>query len=264
MRTTAIMNLKGGTAKTVTAINLAAILARDYAQRVLLVDADSQANLTEFVTEGLPDGISLGGFSDLLRGTEAFPMPTKMQNVKILAADATLMELDVTAATSGLAHPMALADFLDTVEDRFDWCVIDCPPAFSAGALAALAAADEVVIPMKLDAFGIRGMANLMEQIMNMRRVNADLEVAGVLPTMVYPDGTQKNQLIALRLGMQMEGIRTFHQVRRSAKVDETTFSQTPLIVLSPKGKATHDYKVFVHNLIEICEGQEGSDDDGI
>ena len=152
MRTTAIMNLKGGTAKTVTAINMAAILARDYAQRVLLVDADSQANLTEFVTEGLPDGISLGGFSDLLRGTEAFPMPTKMQNVKILAADATLMELDVTATTTGLAHPMALADFLDTVEDRFDWCVIDCPPAFSAGALAALAAADEVVIPMKLDA----------------------------------------------------------------------------------------------------------------
>ena len=49
MRTTAIMNMKGGTAKTVTAINLAAILAHDYALRVLLVDADSQANLTEFV-----------------------------------------------------------------------------------------------------------------------------------------------------------------------------------------------------------------------
>ena len=48
MRTTAIMNLKGGTGKTVTAINMAAILAKDYDQRVLLVDADSQANLTQF------------------------------------------------------------------------------------------------------------------------------------------------------------------------------------------------------------------------
>ena len=76
--------------------------------------------------------------------------------------------------------------------------------------------------------------------------------------------GFKRADDIALRLGMQMEGIRTFHQVRRSAKVDETTFSQTPLIVLSPKGKATHDYKVFVHNLIEICEGQEGSDDNGV
>ncbi len=257
MRTVCIMNLKGGTAKTVTAINLAAILARDYAQRVLLVDADSQANLTEFVTEGLPDGISLGGFSDLLRGAEAFPMPTKMQNVKILAADATLMELDVTATTTGLAHPMALADFLDTVEDRFDWCVIDCPPAFSAGALAALAAANEVVIPMKLDAFGIRGMANLMEQIMNMRRVNADLEVAGVLPTMVYPDPEQQKALEDLRFRLARAQIRTFRRIRRSPKVDQSTFAQEALIYSSPKGKITHDYKYFVHELVGDEEGGE-------
>lgn len=244
------MNLKGGTAKTVTAINMAAILARDYAQRVLLVDADSQANLTEFVTEGLPDGISIGGFSDLLRGTEAFPMPTKMQNVKILAADATLMELDVTAASNGLAHPMALADFLDTVEDRFDWCVIDCPPSFSAGALAALAAADEVVIPMKLDAFGIRGMANLMEQTRNMRRINPDLEVAGVLPTMTYPDQAQIDAERELRDSLAGLRLRTFNHIRRSALVDKSTFSQEPLITSSPKSKTLRDYRIFAKRLI--------------
>ena len=257
MRTVCIMNLKGGTAKTVTAINLAAILARDYAQRVLLVDADSQANLTEFVTEGLPDGISLGGFSDLLRGAEAFPMPTKMQNVKILAADATLMELDVTAASSGIARPMALADYLDTVQDRFDWCIIDCPPAFSAGALAALAASDEVLIPMKLDAFGIRGMANLMEQIMNMRRINADLEVSGVLPTMVYPDSAQQKVESDLRDRLTRAGIRTFRRIRRSPKVDQSTFAQEALIYSSPKSKTTHDYKAFVRQLIGDEEGGE-------
>ena len=66
------MNLKGGTGKTITAINVGAIMAREWAQRVLLADADSQANLTEFVTDGLlPDGISLGGMTDLLQKTGA-------------------------------------------------------------------------------------------------------------------------------------------------------------------------------------------------
>ena len=72
------MNLKGGTAKTVTAINAGAILAADYGLRVLLIDADSQANLTEFI--GITaDGINLGGFADLLRGQTAFPIPTKIR-----------------------------------------------------------------------------------------------------------------------------------------------------------------------------------------
>ena len=239
------MNLKGGTAKTVTAINTAAILARDHAQRILLVDADSQANLTEFVSNGLPDGLSIGGFADLLRGQPAYPLP----------ADETLMALDVSAASSGAAKALALADWLETVEDRFDWCIVDCPPAFSAGAMAALAAADEVVIPMKLDAFGIRGMANLLEQIRNMRKVNRDLEVAGVLPTMYYADPTQAEAKQKLRMSLTAARIRMFHHIRRSTRVDDMTFAQSPLIVSSPKSKATHDYKVFARDLMDLAEG---------
>lgn len=250
MRTTAIMNLKGGTAKTVTAINLAAILAHDYAQRVLLVDADSQANLTEFVSCGPVDNLTPGGFADLLRGMHPFAMPTKIQNVKILMGDSSLMELDVTAASSGVANPMALAEYLETVDDRIDWCIVDCPPAFSAGAIAALAAANEVVIPMKLDAFGIRGAANLLEQIRNMRRVNPDLEVAGVLPTMTYPDPTQIDAETKLRDTLAALRIRTFNHIRRSALVDRSTFSQEALITASPKSKTLRDYRIFAKRLI--------------
>lgn len=249
MRTVCIMNLKGGTAKTVTAINLAAILARDYAQRVLLVDADSQANLTEFVTCS-PEGTFPVGFADLLRGIHPFAMPTKIQNVKILMGDSSLMELDVTAASSGVANPMALAEYLETVDDRFDWCIVDCPPAFSAGAIAALAAANEVVIPMKLDAFGIRGVANLLEQIRNMRRINPDLEVAGVLPTMTYPDQAQIDAERELRDSLSGLRLMTFNHIRRSPLVDKSTFSQEPLITSSPKSKTLRDYRIFAKKLI--------------
>ena len=257
MRTTAIMNMKGGTAKTVTAINLAAILAHDYALRVLLVDADSQANLTEFVMEGAAAECIPGGLSDLLRGKDGKVLPTKIRNVSIIAGDLDLMDLDVSSAYRGISHPMALRSFLETVEDRFEWCVIDCPPAFSAAAMEALIAADDVVIPLKLDAFGIRGLANIMEQIRNMKRLNSGLSIAGVLPTMYYPDELQSKAEIELRQSLRLSGIRCFRHIRRSNKMDGSTFDQRPLIDYSPKSKSCYEYKLFVHDLLA------GGEDDG-
>ena len=262
MRTTAIMNLKGGTAKTITAINLASILARDYAMRVLLVDADSQANLTEFVSKTPPARITPGGFADLLRGLEGLPAETKMKNIWLLEGDETLMGLDITSAGNGSADPMALASFLEqqAIRDWFDWCIIDCPPAFSAGAMAALVAATEVVIPTKIDAFGIRGIPNLLEQIRNMRRINPDLEVAGVLPTMFYQTPQQRDAEQQLRKSLAHGKIRCFHHIRRSTRVDDMTFAQAPLIYGSPRSGAARDYKEFAHDLITM----EGGDQDGV
>lgn len=257
MRTTAIMNLKGGTAKTVTAINVAAILARRFKERVLLIDADSQCNLTEFMQKD-DSGLALGTFADLLRGDPAAPVATIVDGVDLLAADDLLMELDVSATRAGFANPLALLDYLEGKDKRWDRCIVDCPPAFSAGAMAALLAADNVIIPMKVDAFGIRGMKNLMEQIRNMKRINQQLEVAGVLPTMVYPDRMMAGAESALRHSLEINGIRCFRHIRRSPMVDKMTFAQEPLIGCSPKGKVTYDYKVFVNDFLK-AEGGAGN-----
>lgn len=257
MLTTAIMNLKGGTGKTITAINTAATLARDYGKRVLLVDADSQANLTEFVSLSPMDKMQIGGLADLLRGGEAFPVTSKIKGCKLLAADDSLMDLDVTKAGNGEADPMSLADYLEKHDSEYDWCIIDCPPAFSAGALAALAAADGVVIPVKVDAFAIRGMRNMMSQIYNMRRVNAGLEVLGILPTMFYPSDSQTAKLAELIERATAVRLNVFRSIRRSVKVDEMTFAQEALIYSSPKSKSTRDYKLFVRDLVADAEGGE-------
>ena len=268
MRTTVIMNLKGGTGKTVTAINTGgfcivmdpntgAILAHDHDQAVLLIDADSQANLTEFVSRAPADRMVIGGMTDLLKGLDAHPAPSKIPGVWLLPADEKLMALDVTSAGNGQADPMALAEFLNTAESdtAIDWCIIDCPPAFNAAAMAALIAADEVVIPVKLDAFGIRGLSKILEQIRNMRKINPGLEIAGVLPTMYYADPTQRDAEQKLRMSLTAARIRMFHHIRRSTRVDDMTFAQSPLIVSSPKSKATHDYKVFARDLMDLAEG---------
>jgi len=258
VRTTAIMNLKGGTGKTVTAINMAAILANDYDQRVLLVDADSQANLTQFTAPNLAsDRNMIGGLADLLCQRDAFAYPTSIVGVKIIPANDDLIGLDVSAVTRGVAEPMALRYFLDDNADRFDWCIIDCPPAFSAGAMAAIAATDNLVVPMKVDAFGMNGIKSLMAMLENMRRINPDLELAGVLPTMVYQDKQQLEKLSELRAQLGVIPVRVFHSIRRSPLVDRSTFSQEPLISCSPKSKTLYDYRMFIHQLIGDQEGGE-------
>lgn len=256
MRTTAIMNLKGGTGKTVTTINAAAILGELHGCRTLVVDADSQANLTEMLSPS-PASRLAGGMSDLLTGQPGTLYPSSIKNVQLLPADETLMALDVTAAGNGTADPMALANFLGKLTKRFERVLIDCPPAFSAGAMAALIAADEVVIPLKLDAFGIRGLANLTEQIRNMRRVNPDLKIAGVLPTMYYEDEVQHQAEDELRQSLRLSDVHCFHHVRRTIRMDGSTFEQLPLLKYSPKSKACYEYKLFVRDLLEM-----GGEDD--
>lgn len=253
IRTTAIVNLKGGVAKTTTVINVAAILAKDYKKRVLIVDADSQCNTTEFL--GI-EPKKESSFSLILRDAEAFEslsdmaahmiQHTKYENVDIIPADDTLMDLDLSTVMQGTVKANVLRYLIEAVSRKYDYCFIDCPPAFNAASTAALIAADDVIIPIKLDAFSLRGMGNLLRQIWNMRRINPRLTVAGILPTMWYKD----KQILQTEEQLRESGLRVFHHIRRSDKVDDMTFQQEPLLVSSPKSAAGVDYRNFVKEFV--------------
>ena len=248
IRTTAIVNLKGGVAKTTTVINMAAILAKEHGSRVLVIDADSQCNTTEFFG-GDPGP---GNLSWILRNADYFEkpeavasriiQPTDFENISLLAGSETLMDLDLSKVEQGTVNCNVLRYLAEEVRDKYDHILIDCPPAFNAASAAALVAADDVVIPIKLDAFSLRGMANLMRQIKNMRRINPRLRVAGVLPTMWYRDELIQDAEEQLRSA----GLHIFHHIRRSDKVDYMTFYRTPLQVCSPNSGAGVDYRKFV------------------
>ena len=256
MKVTAIMNLKGGTAKTVTAINMAAILHRYHSRRVLLVDADSQCNLTEFMTGELPasERKTRGGLYDLLTGKNAVCFrPTIIPFVDILPATDELMNLDIGKDANEI-ELKALADLRPEFDSMYDDVIIDCPPSFSASSIAALIAADQVIIPMKLDAFGIRGMANLMLQVSNMQEINRKLKVAGILPTMYYKSAQMEEAEQMLRDC----GLPVFHHIRRSAMVDDMTFAQKPLTRTSPKSGACRDYRAFAEEFVK------GGEHDGV
>ena len=268
MRTIAICNLKGGVGKTTTAVNLAAILAAERKKRVLVVDADSQANATSF----LGGDREQPGMAALLRREPALVQETNGEGVRLIAGSAELMDLDLTKAGEGTVDVQCLREvraFLEESVSRgphpdswrppspcegkaLDYCLIDCPPAFNAASSAALIAADEVIIPTKLDAFALEGMANLLQQIQNMRRLNPGLRVLGVVPTMWYKSEESTNAERTL----QEAGIPVLTKIRRSDRVDAMTYRQEPLISCSPKSGPCKDYRVLA-NWLDLGQGRE-------
>lgn len=248
IRTTAILNLKGGVAKTTTAINMAAILAKEHQAKVLLIDGDSQCNTTEFYG-GRPDN---GNLSHILRNSKysedpghlatAYIQETQYENIHLIPGDEALMDMDLSKVEQGTISSNVLRYLVEEVKERYTHILIDCPPAFNAASAAALIAADDVIIPIKLDAFSLRGMGNLMRQIRNMRQINPRLKIAGLLPTMWYRD----TQIIEAEKQLKDAGLRVFHHIRRSDKVDKMTFQQDPLLICSPNSAAGVDYRKFV------------------
>ena len=246
MRVTAILNLKGGVAKTVTTVNTAAILAREHGKRVLVIDADSQCNSTDFFGGAQPGRCTL---SDLLRRTnvnEAI-LKSSFEGVDLLPADNELMDLDLSKVESKAVDAACLQRLLKNYPAYYDYVLIDCPPAFSAATAAALLAADDVVIPIKLDAFALQGMANLMKQVENMKKINPQLKVAGILPVMWY----KSNQITEAEKTLKDSGLPVFSHIRRSPTVDAMTFSQEPLLLCSTKSGALKDYRRFVDEYLK-------------
>lgn len=255
MKTICIMNLKGGVGKTVTACNMAAILAADHGKRVLLIDADHQGNTSKFFNAD-QDAVTI---RDVLSGQSPnWPKAvqhTTYNGLDIIPADMTLAELDAFLSDpviNGLYRLQCLIQVL-RADNAYDYVIIDMPPAFSFAARAALVAADEVIVPIKLDAFSVDGMAELIRQISTMKKVNSALTLAGVLITM-WRNVDVVNQ--AEKILRDRGGVRVFETtIRRTDIVDESTFQREPLVVYSPRSAACVDYRRLVAEYLERGAG---------
>lgn len=192
MRKIAILNQKGGVGKTTTAVNLSAALAST-GQRVCLIDIDPQAHAT----------LHLGAApADARREQPGIVLETTIYDV--LTSDAPLASacqqvgenlwlvgshIDLAAAEVELAgvvgREMILRDRLEAFEPRFDYCLIDCPPSLGILTLNALAAVDEVFIPLQPHFLALHGLSKLLETIdLVARRLNPRLQIGGVIMCM--------------------------------------------------------------------------------
>jgi chromosome partitioning protein len=180
----AVANQKGGVGKTTTAINLGAAIALQ-GDRVLIVDLDPQGN----TTSGL--GIDRGGINhstyDVLVHEvpiEDMLEPTSVRNLYVLPATIDLAgaEIELVAAFS---REHRLRNAIKDVEGDFDFVFVDCPPSLGLLTVNALAAADEVLIPIQCEYYALEGLGQLMRNVeLVTRSLNPGLEVEGVVMTM--------------------------------------------------------------------------------
>lgn len=253
MRTVAVMNVKGGVGKTVTTVNMATILAEFYNKRVLVIDADPQADTSAFLGASDPEA---AGLPALIRGevncyTEVVDA-TDYHGVDLIASSSDLFDVDrIALSMGGNAGSSSIADLRDAVieDDAYDVILIDCPPSFTACSIAALTAADGVIVPVKLDAFSVRGMGFLLDQIRALHRINGKCKVDGVLIT-------QWHNVEVIRQGEQLlrdKGVPVFGtHIRRTDKVDESTWYCEPLQIYSKLSSAGVDYRRFVEEWIRM------------
>lgn len=251
MKTVAIMNVKGGVGKTITACNMAHILAKDYNQRVLLVDADPQGDASEFYGISAEDG----GLMELLQGgvdcVDELICGTNYERLSVLPADSSLFMLDLESADGALGdYTRRFCDFRDVISEdgETDIMLIDCPPSFTPSAIAALKAADSVIIPVKMDAFSVRGMEFLLDQISTVHRINNSARLEGVLVTIWH-----NCEICAqIEAKLRSSGIRVFDtHIRRSDMADESTVMRSPIREYSIRCAAAQDYRDFVAEFVK-------------
>ena len=257
MRTIAIMNNKGGVGKTVTAINLADILVRDYRQRVILVDCDGQMNLTRFFVPDFDPETEYTMVSLLEGDGEALWSDNLLQVSKdlwLIPGSPELYTEDLEAVMEGQdqVKTRRVANFVDCArkDDGADFIIFDCPPGFTAASLAALLASDEVVIPMELDGFSVSGMITMQQQLALLRRSGLRVPKASVLINRWRATEFVSEVEAQLREMSEHVKIPVYQQViRKSEKVPESTVTGSPLSVYSPRSAAGVDFRRWVREL---------------
>lgn len=253
MRVIAIMNVKGGVGKTITTVNMATILAELYDKRILVVDADGQGDTSAFLGVDTDEGAGLPALIQGLTSCYSEVVEhTSFANVDVLSGNSDLYGIDLEALKrGGNIGISSITDLRDAIieDDAYDVMLIDCPPSFTACSVAALSAADGVIIPVKLDAFSVRGMSFLMEQLRQLRRVNGRCRVDGVLVTQWHNSSVIHQSEQALR----SKNVPVFcTHIRRTDKVDESTWACEPLQVYSRYSGAGADYRSFVREWVQM------------
>jgi chromosome partitioning protein len=249
----AVVNQKGGVGKTTTAINLAAALALDGLD-ILLIDIDPQANTTGGL--GIPkqkddEPQRLSIYDVLLGGTTLAEaaIPTRVPNLALVPGSKNLVGANIELVELE-RREFRLRDALEPVRLQYAFTILDCPPALDLLTLNALVAADGLLVPVQAEYFALEGISELIGTLDRVAQAfNPGLSLEGVLLTM-YDDRTNLSQQVTENL-KGFFGDKMFETtIPRNIRLAEAPSHGLPVSMYDPRSRGTEAYRDLAFELL--------------
>ena len=249
-RILAIANQKGGVGKTTTAVNLATAMAA-CEKRVLIVDIDAQGNASTGLGIPSPDR-SVTSYDLIVGRTQASEgvVETDVPNLSLIPSDMDLSGAEIELIDFD-RREYRLRDSLRSVEDDFDFILIDCPPALGLLTLNALCACDAVLVPLQCEFYALEGLSHLIRTIERVKRAfNPKLDIQGVVLTM-YDKRNNLSDMVANDV-REYFGDKVYDTViPRNVRVSEAPSHGKPVLLYDVNCRGS---RAYIHLAGEILK----------
>lgn len=242
-RIIAFANHKGGVSKTTSVANVGAILSRS-GKKVLLIDLDAQANLTDYFLKEKPE---VTVFNSLVDETP-LPIVRIAENLSLVPSSLEMIGIE-TKLAENLDRAELLQILLEPIENEYDYILLDCPPSLGIVTLNALIAATDLYICVTAEAIPVRGLKMLTDTLEKVKkRKNPNIKLSGIIITRW--GGRNLNRAIEESLRANFKEAVFNTKIRENISIAEAPTSFQDVATYAPNSHGAEDYKALTEEII--------------